>query len=140
MTHRVRAVAAIIVGLICAANGAGYSVVTHEALVDAAWDLALKGILLKRFPLATPEGLKEAHAYAYGGAVIQDSGSILKAVTKFSDFTHYVRAGDFILSLLSESQMLDGTPSALGRSHTITETTSDTGTGQMFASRCFTKS
>jgi hypothetical protein len=114
MRRRVRAVAAILLSLICGANGAGYSVLTHEALVDAAWDVALKPILLKRFPSATPEELKEAHAYAYGGAVIQDSGFYPNGSYQFSDLTHYVRPGDFILSLLAESQGLDEYAFALG--------------------------
>jgi hypothetical protein len=109
-----RAVAAVAIGVLCAANGAAYSVLTHEALVDAVWDVELKGILSKRFPTATPEQLKEAHGYAYGGAVIQDSGFYPRGSYQFSDLTHYVRSGDFILALLSESHTLDEYAFALG--------------------------
>ena len=31
-------------------------------------------LLLERFPNATPEQMKTAHAYAYGGAIVQDLG------------------------------------------------------------------
>ena len=48
----------------------GYSVLTHEAIIDAAWDDSIKPILLKRFPGATAEQLRAAHAHAYGGAII----------------------------------------------------------------------
>src|ERR1700729_3764578 len=56
------------------ANSDAYSVLSHEAVVDSAWDDAIKPLLLKRFPDSTPEQLKEAHSYAYGGSVIQDLG------------------------------------------------------------------
>src|SRR5271165_6859969 len=51
-----------------------YSVLTHETLIDSAWDVTIKPLLLKRFPGATPDELRTAHSYAYGGAVIQDMG------------------------------------------------------------------
>jgi hypothetical protein len=47
-----------------------YSVLSHEAVVDSAWDDAIKPLLLKRFPGSSREELKEAHSYAYGGSVI----------------------------------------------------------------------
>jgi hypothetical protein len=50
----------------------GYSVLTHEAIIDSTWDGAIKPLLLQRFPAATPDELKQAHAYAYGGCIIQD--------------------------------------------------------------------
>src|SRR5258708_38522879 len=46
-----------------------YSVLSHEAIIDSTWDTNLRPLLLKRFPQATPEELKEAHGYAYGGRV-----------------------------------------------------------------------
>jgi hypothetical protein len=61
--------------LILAAPGAhSYSVLTHEAIIDSAWDTAIRPLLLRRFPAATPDELKQAHAYAYGGCIIQDLG------------------------------------------------------------------
>ena len=71
-------------------------------------------LLLKRFPDATPEQLKEAHGYAYGGAIIQDMGYYPHGSFFFSDLTHYVRSGDFVLALLRDSKDLDGYAFALG--------------------------
>jgi len=51
-----------------------YSVLTHEEIVDLVWTTDLRPLLLKRFPSLTEDQLKEAHSYAYGGAVIQDLG------------------------------------------------------------------
>jgi hypothetical protein len=91
-----------------------YSVLSHEAMIDALWDVKLKPVLLARFPNATPEQLKEAHGYAYGGAIIQDIGFYPHGNGYFSDLTHYARAGDFIVALISESQNLDEFAFALG--------------------------
>jgi hypothetical protein len=51
-----------------------YAVLSHEAIIDSAWNTNIRPLLLKRFPNATPDELKEAHGYAYGGAIIQDMG------------------------------------------------------------------
>lgn len=92
----------------------GYSVLTHEAIVDAAWDVSIRPLLLQRFPNATPEELKTAHGYAYGGAIIQDLGYYPHGSHFFSDLTHYCRTGDFILALLRDSQDLNGYAFAIG--------------------------
>jgi hypothetical protein len=92
----------------------GYSVLTHEAIVDSAWDTGIQKLLLKRFPAATPEELEEAHAYAYGGSIIQDMGYYPFGSPFFSDLTHYVRGGDFVVALLGESQDLNEYAFALG--------------------------
>src|SRR5256714_15634167 len=89
--------------LLIAKPSDAYSVLTHEAMIDALWDVKLKPVLLARFPHATPEQLKEAHAYAYGGAIIQDIGFYPHGNGYFSDLTHYVRAGDFIVALIAQS-------------------------------------
>ena len=93
---------------------AAYSVLSHEAIIDAAWDANIRPLLLKRFPGATPEELKEAHGYAYGGAIIQDMGYYPHGSFFFSDLAHYVRSGDFILALIRDSTDLDGYAFALG--------------------------
>src|SRR5271169_7000691 len=93
---------------------AAYAVLAHEAIIDSAWDTNIRPLLLKRFPRATPEELKEAHGYAYGGAIIQDMGYYPHGSFFFSDLTHYVRSGDFILALLRDSKDLDGYAFALG--------------------------
>src|SRR6202047_3451382 len=96
------------------ASAAAYSVLSHEAIIDSAWDTNIKPILLKRFPQATGEEIKEAHGYAYGGAIIQGMGVYPHGSHLFSDLTHYVRSGDFILALLRDSQDLNGYAFALG--------------------------
>jgi len=58
-----------------------YSVLTHEAIIDSTWDSAIKPLFLKRFPAATADDLTAAHAYAYGGCIIQDLDIILSAVS-----------------------------------------------------------
>src|SRR3954452_3047618 len=91
-----------------------YSVLTHEALIDTAWDQALKPILLARYPQTTPDELRRAHAYAYGGAVIQDLGYYPFGSKEFSDLAHYVRSGDFVIELIKDSQDANEYAFALG--------------------------
>jgi Zinc dependent phospholipase C len=95
-------------------EAAAYAVLAHEAIIDSAWDASIRPLLLKRFPDATAEQLKEAHGYAYGGAIIQDMGYYPHGSFFFSDLTHYVRSGDFVLALLRDSKDLDGYAFALG--------------------------
>jgi hypothetical protein len=87
---------------------------THEAIIDAAWKECIAPLLVKRFPDATPEELLQAHAYAYGGAIIQDMGYYPFGNAFFSDLTHYVRSGDFVLALIEESRDLNEYAFALG--------------------------
>jgi hypothetical protein len=93
---------------------AAYAVLSHEAIIDSAWDNNIRPLLLARFPASTKEQLKEAHGFAYGGAIIQDMGYYPHGNKFFSDLTHYVRSGDFILALLHDSQDLNGYAFALG--------------------------
>ena len=95
-------------------NACSYSVLTHEAIVDSTWDSGIKPLLLKRFPSATADELTAAHAYAYGGCIIQDLGYYPFGSKFFSDLTHYVRSGDFVLNMIRESQDLDEYAFALG--------------------------
>ena len=100
--------------LVSAALSFGYTVLTHEAIIDSVWDASLQKLLLQRFPDSTPEQLEEAHAYAYGGCIIQDAGYYPFSSRFFSDLTHYVRSGDFVSALLRESQDLNEYAFALG--------------------------
>jgi zinc dependent phospholipase C len=109
-----RRAAALCLTLFTPGLAAGYSVLAHEAIVDAVWEGHLRPLLLKRFPAATPEELVKAHGYAYGGAIIQDLGYYPLGSRFFSDLTHYVRSGDFVMNLLSESQDLNEYAFALG--------------------------
>ncbi len=90
-----------------------YAVFTHEAVIDSAWK-DIEQVLHKRFPAATPDELKEAHAYAYGGCVIQDMGYYPFGSHYFSDLVHYTRSGDFVMALLRDAGNLDETAFALG--------------------------
>ncbi len=92
----------------------GYSVLTHEAIVDSLWDASIQKMLLERFPQSTPEDMEEAHAYVYGGCIIQDMGYYPFSSKLFSDLTHYVRSGDFVVALIRESQDLNEYAFALG--------------------------
>jgi hypothetical protein len=100
--------------LIFPATSQAYSVLTHEAIVDALWTDAIKPALTKRFPDATEDQLDEAHAYAYGGCIIQDLGYYPFGSHFFSDLAHYVRSADLIESLIAESRDLDEYAFALG--------------------------
>src|ERR1700732_4168779 len=91
-----------------------YAVLAHEAIVDSVWDTNIRPLLLKRFPGATSAEIKEAHGYAYGGAIIQDMGYYPHGSFFFSDLTHYVRSGDFVLALLRDAKDLNGYAFALG--------------------------
>src|SRR5580700_6148206 len=112
---KTRLPAALGVLVLCSCpNASAYSVLTHEAIIDSTWDSAIKPLLLKRFPASTTDDLIQAHAYAYGGSIIQDLGYYPFGSKFYSDLTHYVRSGDFILNLIRESQDLDEYAFALG--------------------------
>lgn len=91
-----------------------YSVLSHEEVVDLVWRDNLQPMLLHRFPGATPDELKRAHAFAYGGCLLQDMGYYPFGNPFFSDLTHYVRSGDFVVNLLAESTNLEEYAFALG--------------------------
>lgn len=119
-----RLILGLLLGVCYAPDCAGYSVLTHEAIIDAAWKKGIEPVLLSRFPYATPEQLLQAHAYAYGGAIIQDIGYYPFGSRFFSDLTHYVRSGDFVLALIAESHDLNEYAFALGAlAHYAADTT-----------------
>ena len=93
---------------------AAYSVLAHEALIDSAWDGRIVPILRTRFPAATPDVLRLARAYAYGGSLIQDLGYYPFGSRFFSNLVHYVRSGDFVESLIRESHDVNELAFALG--------------------------
>jgi hypothetical protein len=98
----------------CAPNLAAYSVLTHEELIDLAWNDSIRSLLLARFPGATDAQLREAHAYAYGGSAIQDMGYYPFGKQFFSNLTHYVRTGDFIVWLFRSARTIDEYAFAVG--------------------------
>jgi hypothetical protein len=91
-----------------------YSVLTHEEVVDLLWKDDIVPLLSKQFPDATADDLKKAHAFAYGGSLVQDMGYYPFGNKYFSDLTHYVRSGDFILNLINEASDLNEYAFALG--------------------------
>jgi hypothetical protein len=103
----------IAVALLLLRSASAYSVITHQAIVDAAWK-DITPILLAHYPAATPDDLNNAHAYAYGGCIIQDMGYYPLGSKYFSDLAHYVRSGDFIETLIHDAQNLNDLAFALG--------------------------
>jgi nucleoside diphosphate kinase len=89
-------------------------VLTHEAIVDAAWDKTILPLLKQRYPGASAENIKEAHAYAYGGAVAPDMGYYPSGSEFFTNLVHYVRSGDMVNALLKEAETLNQFAFALG--------------------------
>ena len=109
-----RVAALVLISFTCSGTSSAYSVLTHEEIVDLLWTDEIRPLLLNRFPELTEQQITEAHAYAYGGAVIQDLGYYPFGSREFSDLVHYVRSGDFVRELLLESQDVDEYAFALG--------------------------
>src|ERR1700691_2668740 len=110
----VRTMAALLVVLMCSGGSTAYSVLSHEEIVDLLWGDEIRPLLLNRYPGLSDDQIKEAHAYAYGGAGIQDLGYYPFGNKEFSNLVHYVRSGDFVRELLLESQDVNEYAFALG--------------------------
>ena len=95
-------------------QAAAYSLLTHEQLIDLAWQGSIVPLLLSRYPNLTAAQLDEARAYAYGGCVIQDIGYYPFGDQSFSDLTHYVRSGDFVVGLFRNAKSADELAFAVG--------------------------
>jgi hypothetical protein len=100
----IRVVTILLIVLMCSDGSSAYSVLTHEEIVDLLWTDAIQPLLLKRYPALSADQIPEVHAYAYGGAIIQDLGYYPYGNREFSKPVHYVRSGDFVHELLLESQ------------------------------------
>jgi hypothetical protein len=113
------------VTLLCSSRSlSAYSVLTHEAIIDLLWNSDIRPLLLQKYPQATEDQLKDAQAYAYGGAVIQDLGYYPFGSSFFSNLVHYVRSGDFVENLLNEANDINDYAFALGAlSHYAADTT-----------------
>jgi hypothetical protein len=107
-------IAALLFFFLTVELSSGYSVLTHEEIVDLAWQDSIKPLLLAKYPSTTSEQLSEAHAYAYGGCVIQDMGYYPFGNKRFSDLVHYVRSGDFVENLINEAGDINEYAFALG--------------------------
>lgn len=104
--------AAVVLLAPCCAQA--YSVLSHEEVIDVAWDKQIAPLLMAKYPQTTPALLKEAHAYAYGGCIIQDIGYYPFGSHFLSDLLHYVRAGDFVENLLRDASDVDEYAFGLG--------------------------
>lgn len=130
----VRHVALILFLLLGCRLSLAYSVLTHEEILDLLWNDHVRPLILARYPGLTDDQIREAHAYAYGGAVIQDMGYYPFGNKEFSDLVHYVRSGDFVLELLHESQNPDEFAFALGAlSHYASDVTGHPAVNQAVA-------
>jgi len=114
----IRAIGLLLIGVMAFLSSrsevSGYSMLTHEEIVDILWKDQIQPLLLLRYPQASSNALRKAHAYAYGGCLIQDIGYYPFGSKFFSDLTHYVRSGDFVEALLLESTNLNQYAFALG--------------------------
>jgi zinc dependent phospholipase C len=109
------AIVAAMVAVLCSPRQASaYSVLAHEANIDALWDTTIAPMLHARFPEATAAEIVESRAYAYGGCVIQDLGYYPFGSHVFSNLLHYVRTGDFVHALISDALDIDEYAFALG--------------------------
>ena len=104
----------VIAALLVPTRAPAYSVLTHEATIDTVWDVAIKPLLLARYPNTSPEALNEARAHAYGGSVIHDLGYYPFGSKFFSNLLHYVRAGDFVEALIRNANDVNELAFALG--------------------------
>ncbi|MGA2276028.1 MAG: zinc dependent phospholipase C family protein [Terracidiphilus sp.] len=120
---RILAAIIVFIALMNSDKSFGYSVLTHEEIIDLMWIQEIRPILLERFPHLSEDQIKEAHAYAYGGSVIQDLGYYPFGNKEFSNLTHYVRSGDFVAELIRESRDANEYAFALGA---LSHYTSDT--------------
>jgi Zinc dependent phospholipase C len=99
-----------------------FSILTHEAIIDACWEKSIQPLLELKYPQATGQQLKEAHAYAYGGSIAPDMGYFPLGNVFFTDLVHYVRSGDFVTELLDEEQNINEYAFSLGfLSHYMTD-------------------
>lgn len=112
--HSWRALLAVaLIGILSQLSGA-YSVLTHEQIVDLLWHDLILPMIKARYQGLTPDQIREAHAYAYGGSLVQDMGYYPFGSKYFSDLAHYVRSGDFVAGLVQEAQTANEYAFALG--------------------------
>jgi len=115
LSRRALSVLSLLLFLLTAAlPSVSYSVLSHEEVVDLVWADSIRPWLMQRFPGATRDDLRRAHAFAYGGCLIQDMGYYPFGNKRFSDLTHYVRSGYFVEALFAEASVLNEFSFALG--------------------------
>jgi hypothetical protein len=95
-------------------QSSAYSVLTHEQIIDFLWESNIQKLLLERYPSTTPEGLRRAHAFAYGGSLIQDMGYYPGGTKFYTDLVHYVRSGEFVEQMIEQARDVNELAFALG--------------------------
>src|SRR5204863_335068 len=116
-THTMKAAVVAVTLLVALAlpqRADAYSVLSHEANIDALWDSTIAPMLRSRFPKATPEQVRDARGYAYGGCLIHDLGYYPLGSHFFSNLLHYVRSGDFVEAMMRDASDLDQLAFAIG--------------------------
>src|ERR1700749_1155128 len=98
---------AIILSLFYPLSSKAFSVYAHLAIIDASWKKSIVPLLKEKFPNATEDELKIAHSYAYGGSLMPDMGYFPFGSVYFTNLIHYVRTGDFMENLISESRNIN---------------------------------
>lgn len=107
-------IATVVLGLLCMPRAAAaYSVLAHEAIVDAVWAAKIAPLLTARYGVSG-DALRTARGFAYGGCLIQDIGYYPFSSRTFGNLTHYVRSGDFVEALLAEAANADELAFGLG--------------------------
>jgi hypothetical protein len=91
-----------------------FSLLSHEAIIDASWEKSIQPLLRQKYPSASAEDLKNAHAYLYGGSIVPDIGYYPFGSKLFTNLLHYVRSGDLIYAALSEAKDVNEYAFALG--------------------------
>jgi hypothetical protein len=114
MRNVFRASALLLCFLLVYRPAGAYSLLTHEQLIDLTWQNSIVPLLRSRYPNITPEELERARSYAYAGCVIQDVGYYPFGDPFFSDLTHYVRTGDFVVHLFYDAKNADQLAFAIG--------------------------
>jgi hypothetical protein len=113
--QRVRNLVVVVLLLVVAqAPSHAYSLLTHEQLIDLAWQDSIVPLLRSHYPNLTDAQLEFARSYAYGGCAIQDIGYYPFGDQFFSDLTHYVRTGDFVLALFRNAHNANELAFAVG--------------------------
>jgi len=108
--------------LFCPLSSSAFSIFAHMAIIDASWKKSIVPLLKEKYPNATDEELRIAHSYAYGGSLIPDLGYFPFGSVYFTNLVHYVRSGNFMENLVSQSQNINEYAFALGAiSHYLTD-------------------
>ena len=116
------AIALLLFFLCTPRNSSAYSVLAHEAVIDASWQTAILPLLKQKFPSSSEAGLETARSYAYGGALIADMGYFPFGNPYFTNLLHYVRSGDFVENLIHQAKDLNEYAFAIGAlAHYLTD-------------------